>query len=236
MTHATHPPSLVLLQSLADTSPVGLTATLAVGLAALLALAIVGRVVGRYRAGPDPSLRALAVGISLIAAAPLAFLFLDVGLLPDRLRYVAGSLVQTVGLLAVLRGMYGPAGAGRRWATRSSADLAVAALAFGTGTAVGAGTILLGGSGPLAATALAVVLVGGAFVAGQAARAYRRRGDPRMLALSVGTLSLVVAPTPAALVLLGRGPAAAALGYAGFFVLGQVLLLATLSGRGGDRT
>ena len=57
-----------------------------------------------------------------------------------------------------------------------------------------------------------------------------------MLALSAGTLSLVVVPTPAALVLLGRGPAAAALGYAGFFVVGQALLLATLSGRGGHDT
>jgi hypothetical protein len=236
MTHTTQQLSLTPLQSLADGSPVGLTATLIVGLAALLALAIVGRVVGRYRADPDPSLRALAVGISLVAAVPIGLLFVDVGLLPDRLRYVAGSLVQTVGLLAVLRGMYGPAGADRRWATRSTADLVVAAMATGSGTAVGAGTILLGGAGPLAATALGVVVVGGAFVAGQAVRAYRRRGDPRMLALSVGTLSLVVAPTPAALVLLGRGPAAAALGYAGFFVLGQVLLLATLSGRRGDGT
>jgi hypothetical protein len=129
--------------------------------------------------------------------------------------------------------MYGPAGADRRWATRSTADLVVAALALGTGTAVGAGTVLLGGAGPLAATALGVVVVGGTFVAGQAARAYRRRGDTRMLALSAGTLSLVVAPTPAALALLGRGPAAAALGYAACFALGQVLLLATLSGRGG---
>jgi hypothetical protein len=233
MTYATNPPSLAPLQSLADASPVGLAATLAVGLAALLALAIVGRVVGRYRADPDPSLRALAVGISLVAAAPLSLLFVDLGLLPDRLRYVAGSLVQTIGLLAVLRGMYGPAGADRRWATRSTADLVVAALALGTGTAVAAGTVLLGGSGPLSATALGVVVVGGTFVAGQAARAYRRRGDPRMLALSAGTLSLVVVSTPAALVLLGRGPAAAALGYAGFFALGQGLLLATLSGRGG---
>jgi hypothetical protein len=230
MTYATHLPSLAPLQSLADASPVGLAATITVGLAALLALVIVGRVVGRYRADPDPSLRALTVGISLVAAAPLVLLFVDVGLLPDRLRYVTGSLVQTVGLLAVLRGMYGPAGAKRRWATRSTADLVVAALALGTGTAVGAGTVLLGGASPLPATALGVVVVGGTFVAGQAARAYRRRGDPRMLALSMGTLSLVVVPTPAALVLLGRGSAAAALGYAVFFVLGQALLLATLSG------
>lgn len=231
MTHTTHPPSLAPLQSLGDVSPVGMAATLAVALAALLALVIVGRVVARYRVDPDPSLRALAVGISLVAAAPLGFLFVDVGLLPDRLRYVAGSFVQTLGLLAVLRGMYGPAGADRQWATRSTGDMIVAAFAFGTGTAVSIATILVEGAGPLATAALGVAVGGGTFVAGQAARAYRRRGDRRMLALSAGTLSLVVVPTPAALVLLGRGPAAAALGYAGFFVVGQGLLLATLSGR-----
>jgi hypothetical protein len=231
MTHTTHPPSLAPLQSLADTSSVGLAATLAVGLAVLLALAIVGRVVVGYRADPDPSLRAFSVGISLVAAAPLGFLFVDIGLLPDPLRYVAGSLIQTVGLIAVLRGIYGPAGADRRWATRSTADLAAAALALGTGTAISIATILVGGVDPLAAAATGLAGGGGTFVAGQAARAFRRRGDPRMLALSAGTLSLVVVPTPAALVLLGRGPAAAALSYAGFFIVGQGLLLATLTGR-----
>ena len=215
MTYATNPPSIVPLQSLADASAVGLAATIAVGLAVVLGLAIVGRVVGRYRADAGPSLRALAVGISLIAAAPLIFLVVDVGLLPDRLRYV------------------GPA---RRWATRSSGDLIVAALAFGTGTAVGVGTMLLGGAGPLPATALGLVVVGGTFVAGQAGRAYRRRGDPRMLTLAVGTLFLVVAPSPTALALADQEPATAALGYAGFFVFGQALLLATLSGRSGSDT
>ncbi|WP_276258785.1 hypothetical protein [Haloglomus litoreum] len=234
MTHATPPPLLAPLQSFATTSPVAVAATLAVGLAVLLGLAIVGRVVSRYRAAPTPSLRALVVGISLVAAAPLGFLFVDVGVLPDRLRYVTGSLVQTVGLLTIIRGMYGPTGAGGSWAPRSIADLVVAALGVGTGTTVGAATVFLGGSGPLAAATLGVVVLGGTFVAGQAARAYRRRGDRRMLALSAGTLSLVVVPTPAALALLSRGTAAAALGYAGFFVLGQVLLLATLSDRADD--
>jgi hypothetical protein len=233
MTHALHPPSSAPFQSLADASPVALAATLLVGVAALLGLLVVVRVGRRYRADPDPSLRALAVGVSLVAAAPLAFLFLDVGLLPDRVRYVAGSLLQGVGLLAILRGMYGPTGARRRWAARSTTDGVVAALALGTGTAVGVVTVLPGGATPPVAGVLGVVVAGGAFVAGQAARAYRRRGDLRMLALSAGTVSLVVVPTPAALALLGRGPAAAALGYAGFVVLGQALLLATLSRRGG---
>lgn len=231
MTYTTHPPSLAPLQSLADAPPVALAATLTVGLAALLGLVVVVRVARRYRADPDPSLRALAVGVALVAAVPLTFLFVDLGLFPDRLRYVAGSLIQIVGLLAVLRGIYGPAGADCRWATWSPADFVVAALSLGTGTAVGAATILLGGAGSVAAAALGVVVVGGTFIAGQAVRAYRRRGDPRMLALSAGTLSLVVVPTPAALALLGQGPAAAALGYAGFFVVGQALLLVTLSAR-----
>ncbi|WP_440991514.1 hypothetical protein [Haloarchaeobius baliensis] len=235
MTPTPHPLPLAPLQSLGlgDASPVVLAATLAVGLAALLGLVIVVRVVRRSRTDPDSSLRALAVGISLVAAAPLAFVFLDVGLLPDRLRYVAGSVVQGVGLLAVLWGMYGPAGAERRWAERSSADLVVVALALAVGTAVGVAMALVGGAGTLAAGTLAVVVTAGTFVAGQAARAYRRRADPRMLALSAGTVALVVAPNPAALVLLGRGPAHAALGYAGFLILGQALLLVTLSERGG---
>jgi hypothetical protein len=232
MTHVQHSLTFALLQSVAGTSPVALAATLAVGLSSLLGLVIVVRVVGRYRADPDPRLRALAVGISLVAAAPLAFLFLDVGLLPDRVRYVVGSLFQGVGLLAILRGVYGPGVADRRWARQSAADLVLAALASGTGTTVGVGTVLLGGAKPPAAIVLGVVVAGGTFVAGQAARAYRRRGDLRMLALSSGTVSLVVVPTPVALALLGRGPAAAALGYAGFLVVGQVLLLLTLSGRG----
>lgn len=236
MTYLSNLPPIVPLQSLTDVSAVGLAATIAVGLAVVLGLAIVGRVVGRYRADAGPSLRALAAGILLIAAAPLIFLIIDVGVLPDRLRYVAGSLTQMLGLLAVLRGIYGPVGPARRWATRSSGDLVVAALAFGTGTTVGVGTILLGGAGPLPATALSLVVVGGTFVAGQAGRAYRRRGDPRMLTLTVGTLFLVVAPSPTALALADQGPATAALGYAGFFVFGQALLLATLSGRSGSDT
>lgn len=235
MTPTPHTPPLAPLQSLGlnDASLVALAATLAVGLAVLLGLTIVVRVVRRSRADADPSLRALAVGISLVAAAPLAFVFLDIGPLPDRLRYVSGSFVQGVGLLAVLRGMYGPSGTERRWAERSSSDLVVAALAVAVGTAVGVATALFGGASLVAAGTLAVVVTGGMFVSGQAARAYRRRGDPRMLALSAGTVALVVAPNPAALVLLGHGAAHAALGYAGFLVLGQALLLVTLSDRGG---
>lgn len=227
-----HTPSLALFQTAGDASAVASVATFAVGLAALLGLVLVVHVARRYRADPDPSLRALAIGVSLVAAAPLGFLFLDLGLLPDRVRYVAVSLLQGGGLLAILRGMYGPAGAERRWAQRSMGDLVVAALALGTGTTVGAATALSSGSRPVAATVIGGVAAGGTFVAMQAARAYRRHGDRRMLALAAGTISLVVLPTPAAVGLLGRGPAAAALGYAGFFILGQVLLLATLSGSG----
>jgi hypothetical protein len=196
---------------------------LAVGLALLVAV----RAVRGYRRNADPALRALVVGICLVAVVPLSVQFVDLGLVPDTVRYVVGATAQAAGLLAILSAMYGPDAS----VTRSAGDPVVAAVAGGFALVVGYGLATAGGVGPVTVAVTATVVGGGVFVAGQALRAYRRRGDPRMATLAGGLLAVVAGPVPTALVVAGRADAAVALAAVTVIAVGQALLLVTLSGR-----
>lgn len=211
----------------------GLVVLLAVGLALLVAI----RAVQGYRRNADPSLRSLVVGICLVAVVPLPLQVVDVGLVPDTARYALGATAQAVGLLAILSAMYGPrlsrAGSAREQGAvvRSAGDSVVASVAVVVAVLVGWGLAAVGGVGLFTVALTPTVVGGGVFVAGQALRAYRRRGDTRMATLAGGILAVVAGPVPTALVVAGRADATVALAAVSVIAVGQALLLVTLSGR-----
>ncbi|MFC5368892.1 DUF7521 family protein [Salinirubrum litoreum] len=230
-----HPHALTV--TLAGTPVVETLATLVVVLAVGLALLVAVRAIRGYRRNADPALRALVVGICLVAVVPLSMQVVDVGLVPDTARYAVVAVAQALGLLAILSAMYGPrrgpprsAGEGGS-APLSPGDPVVAGIAVVAAVLVGWGLATVGGVGVPTLALTASVVGGGVFVAGQAVRAYRRRGDPRMATLAGGILAVVAGPVPTALVVAGSADATVALAAVTVIAVGQALLLVTLSGR-----
>jgi hypothetical protein len=202
-------------------------ATLVVVLAVGLALLVAGRALRGYRRHADPALRSLTAGICLVAVVPLSVQLVDLGLVPDTARYAVGAVAQALGLLAILSAMYDP----RQSVAGSAGDPVVAGIAVVVAVVVGWGLATVGGVGLPTLALTASVVGGGVFVAGQALRAYRRRGDPRMATLAGGILAVVVGPVPTALVVAGSADALVALAAVTVIAVGQALLLVTLSGR-----
>jgi hypothetical protein len=232
MTHLFSP----LIQANGGLDVVALLAGGGIILAIVFGLAITVLVVRRYRTTADGALRALVVGICLVAVVPLLFQFIDLTMIPDTLRYLGATVAQGVGLLAIVWGLYGPVDSKIGPAPRPSAsDLVV-----GTAGLVLAMVLFVGGlrvtpTSPVVLGVYAAVAGSGLFVGVQAFRAYWRRGNPRMLTLGLGLLFLVAAPGPVTFLLVGRlgeHSSLLALWYVGLLVVGQVCLLATLLHRG----
>ncbi|WP_132059333.1 hypothetical protein [Halorussus amylolyticus] len=186
--------------------PLGLAFIVTVVLAVLLGVATAGLALYRYRARSDPGLRSFVVGLVLIAVAPLPLRIFVEGTVPPVLRDVFLPIFETLGLLAILWGMYGDPRPtdGRLIHRPTTRDLAVVglSLAFATAT-VGVGVLLGSGAAILAAGAVVALAT---FVAGQAARAAYRYRSLAMGSLSLGVLCLVAFPTPVSVLLRAAGP------------------------------
>lgn len=200
-------------------------------LATVFGLGITALVVRRYRATSDIALKALSIGICLVAVVPLLFQFIDLAMIPDALRYLGATVAQGMGLVAIIWGIYGPVDSKTRLAPRPSVgDLVVGAAGLLIGSVVFVGGLRVTLASPFVLGLYAAVAGSGLFIGIQAFRAYWRRGNPRMLSLGFGLLFLVAAPGPVTF-LAGsfvERSSVLALGYVGLLVVGQAFLLATL--------
>ncbi|WP_267643942.1 hypothetical protein [Haloarchaeobius amylolyticus] len=194
------------------------------GISFLLALVTAGLAVYRYRRQADSALRALVVGLVLVAVAPLPFRFYVSGTISPAIRELAPSIFQLAGLLAILYAMYGNPRprAGRLVRDITRSDLAVVSAAL----AIGLLTSLVGnlfGPSPIALAGVSIVVTIGMFVTGQALRAAVRYRSPTMASLAVGIFLLAVLPTPLSAILLSTGSISDA-------IVLWVLSLSTLAG------
>lgn len=211
----------------------GLVFLAAVAVGVLLGLGTAALAVYRYRRRGDPQLRALVVGLVLIAVAPLPFRVFVTGTVPQVLRLSVPPVVQAVGLVAVLWAMYGdPRADTTAWIrVPTPADVVVILAAI----AVAATAVLVGGileSNPLLLSAAAPVAALGTFVACQAGRAAYRYRSPAMASLALGILLLAALPTPIAALLVAVDTlpdVLVVLLFVGSLVGGEAAMFATLA-------
>jgi hypothetical protein len=180
----------------------------------------------RYRQRADPALRALVVGLVLVAVAPLPFRLYAAGSIDPVLRELAPPVLQTAGLAAILYAMYGDPRSRtdplRDVVTRADLVVVAGALAMAATTAV------------LVIAVVCLVVATGTFVAAQAARAAVRYRSITMASLAAGVVLLVVLPTPLGALLLTTGVVSTAIVLAALsasILLGEAAMLATLASR-----
>jgi len=215
--------------------PLRLVFIVAVVLSVLLGLATAVLAVYRYRQRGDPALRALVVGLVLVAVAPLPFRVFVAGTIPPTVRLLGPAAFQTAGLIAILWAMYGDPRSDARFGVRrpTTADLVVV-----TGSVAAAATsVFVGGNWE---SRLGVLVVAGSvaalatFVAFQAARAAYRYRSPTMASLSVGIFLLAALPVPVGSVLVAiefLPDAVVVATVLGAILLGEMAMFVTLAYR-----
>jgi hypothetical protein len=203
------------------------------GCAVVLGVLTAGLAVYRYRRQADPALRALVIGLVLVAVAPLPFRVYASGSIDPVLRELAPPVFQTAGLLSILYAMYGDPRPRteplRSLLTRADLLVVVAALVLGVTTAF-FGSVF--GPPPVVLAVVSGVVAAGMFVAAQASRAAIRYRSVTMTSLALGVVLLVVLPTPLGALLLTTGVVSEAVvltALSASILLGEVAMFAALA-------